>query len=136
PSVNLDNFQRSQATAQRRNAQQTVAGRIAETFHMVLAPVQATPPGGAEWSTAKVAGNDPLAVRAAKKLRHGAHLIPRLAPTSLRLELDKIPLWPGDHVEIRQLLEDFARYPYLPRLTNPSVLMEAIREGVRSMMWR
>ena len=34
----------------------------------------------------------------------------------LRMELDRIPLWRGDHVAVKQLVEDFARYLYLPRL--------------------
>ena len=27
-----------------------------------------------------------------------------------RLELDRVPLWRGDHVALRQVAEDFARY--------------------------
>jgi hypothetical protein len=27
------------------------------------------------------------------------------------MELDRIPLWRGDHVSVRQLVEDFASYP-------------------------
>jgi hypothetical protein len=37
------------------------------------------------------------------------------------MELDRAPLWRGDHVEIRQLVEDFARYLDLPRLAGPAV---------------
>jgi len=41
------------------------------------------------------------------------------------MELDRVPLWRGDHVAIKQLVEDFGRYLYLPRLAEPSVLIEA-----------
>jgi hypothetical protein len=51
------------------------------------------------------------------------------------MELDRVPLWRGDHVEIRQLVEDFARYLYLPRLVESSVLIAAIREGVSLLTW-
>jgi len=51
------------------------------------------------------------------------------------MELDKVPLWRGDHVEIRQLVEDFARYVYLPRLKDPSVLIRAVQEGVALPVW-
>ena len=34
----------------------------------------------------------------------------------------------GDHVTIKQLVDDFACYPYLPRLKDSSVLLGAIRE--------
>ena len=46
-----------------------------------------------------------------------------------------MPLWRGDHVAIKQLVEDFARYLYLPRLKEPAVLLEAIRDGLRLLTW-
>lgn len=46
-----------------------------------------------------------------------------------------MPLWRGDYVAIRQLVEDFARYLYLPRLKEPAVLLEAIRDGLRLLTW-
>jgi hypothetical protein len=60
-------------------------------------------------------------------------LVLNLAASSLRLELDKIPLWRGDHVAIRQLVEDFGRYHYLPRLRNSAVLLDAIQAGINSL---
>jgi hypothetical protein len=53
----------------------------------------------------------------------------------LRMWLDKIPLWRGDHVSIRQLVDDFARYTYLPRLKDTAVLLAAIRSGVAQLTW-
>ena len=41
-----------------------------------------------------------------------------------------MPLWRGDHVAIEQLVEDFARYLYLPRLENPSVLLGASKRAL------
>ncbi len=32
-----------------------------------------------------------------------------------RMELDRVPLWRGSHVAVKQLIEDFGRYLYLPR---------------------
>jgi hypothetical protein len=37
---------------------------------------------------------------------------------------------------VKQLVEDFARYPYLLRLKNPDVLIGSIREGVASVTWQ
>jgi hypothetical protein len=39
----------------------------------------------------------------------------------------QIRLWQGDHVTLKQLAEDFARYLYLPMLACPDVLVAAIR---------
>ena len=52
------------------------------------------------------------------------------AATRLRMELDRVPLWRGDHVSIKQHVEDFARYLYLPRLRDSTVLLNAISAGV------
>ena len=41
-------------------------------------------------------------------------LLTTLAGTLLRMEIDRVPLWRGNHVTVRQLVEDFACYPYLP----------------------
>lgn len=47
-----------------------------------------------------------------------------------------VPLWRGDHVAVKQLVEDFARYLYLPRLAGPEVLVQAIRDGLALLMWQ
>ena len=74
-------------------------------------------------------------MRASKKLRNDELLVASFAATRLRMELDRVPLWRGDHVAVKQLVEDFARYLYLPRLKEPAVLLEAIREGLRLLTW-
>jgi hypothetical protein len=51
------------------------------------------------------------------------------------MELDRVPLWRGDHVAVKQLIEDFARYLYLPRLKDSRVLLDAIRDGVTLLTW-
>jgi hypothetical protein len=83
----------------------------------------------------KLSGNEPLAVRAGKRLRNEEHLVMSLGSTILRKHLDEVPLWRGDHVAVKQLVEDFARYLYLPRLTSPEVLVKAIYDGVALLTW-
>jgi hypothetical protein len=77
-----------------------------------------------------LAGQEALAVRASRKLRNDEDLITGFAATRLRMELDRVPLWRGDHVAVKQLVEDFARYLYLPRLKDADVLLGAVRGGV------
>jgi hypothetical protein len=76
-----------------------------------------------------------LAERASKKLRNDELLVTVYGATRLRMELDGIPLWRGDAVSIRQLIEDYARYLYLPRLKNNEVLIGAIRDGLTMPSW-
>jgi hypothetical protein len=52
------------------------------------------------------------------------------------MELDRVPLWREDRdVSARQLVEDFARYLYLPRLRDATVLVGAIRDGLGLISW-
>jgi hypothetical protein len=51
------------------------------------------------------------------------------------MELDRVPLWRGNHVSVKQIAEDFARYIYLPRLRDSSVLLNAICDGVSGDTW-
>jgi hypothetical protein len=89
-----------------------------------------------EWQAIRLSGQDSLAIRASKKLRAEEFLVPNLAGSRLRMELDRVPLWRGDHVPVRQLAEDFARYVYLPRLRDPEVLTGAVQDGLGLLLWR
>jgi hypothetical protein len=81
------------------------------------------------WQTIRLSGNTGLAERASKKLKSDELLVLNFAASRLRIELDRVPLWRGNHVGIRQLVEDFGRYLYLPRLQTTNVLLNAIRAG-------
>jgi hypothetical protein len=83
----------------------------------------------------RLQGADALAVRAAKRLRNDGTLITQFGGIPLRMELDKIPLWRGEHVSVKQLAEDFAQYLYLPRLRDSHVLAQAIELGVGILTW-
>ena len=80
-------------------------------------------------------GHDALAVRASKKLRNDELLLTGFAGTRLKMELDRVPLWRNNHVAVKQLAEDFARYVYLPRLKDSSVLVGAVRDGLGLLTW-
>ena len=134
-TLNLDPHQVRQAEAQLKSEDGAVVGRLPEAYQWLLVPVQSTPEATVEWQALRLAGQDPLAVRTSKKLRSEELLIPALAGTRLRMELDRVPLWRGDHVEIRQLADHFARYLYLPRLAGPEVLIAAIQDGLGLLLW-
>lgn len=134
-TLNLDPQQVRQAETQRESAETTVKARLPECYQWLLVPEQKDPSAEITWQALRLQGDAGLAVRASKKLRGEELLLTTLAGTRLRLELDRIPLWRGDHVEIRQLAEDFARYLYLPRLKTPAILAEAVRDGVRLLTW-
>ncbi|MCA9235611.1 MAG: ATP-binding protein, partial [Planctomycetales bacterium] len=137
-SLNLDPFQSTQAESKRKTADETVAARIPETFQWLLVPVHRgdDPKAPIEWEELKLGnGGDSLAKRAIKKLTTEEHFFPALGSARLRLELDRVPLWRGNHVPLKQLCEDFARYLYLPRLRDQDVLLASIRDGIERLTW-
>jgi hypothetical protein len=134
-TLNLDPHQTKQAVSRKESAHSAVAARLPETYQWLIVPTQATTQANLEWQAFRLTGQDALAIRASKKLRNDELLISGLAASRLRLELDQVPLWRGEHVPIMQLTEDFARYLYLPRLRDTTVLTEAVRGGLGLLTW-
>ena len=134
-ALNLDPHQVTQASAQRDAANATVRARVPETYQWLLVPEQPSPEAAVSWKALRLTASGSLAERAGKRLLHEELLVADLGPTVLRLHLDGIPLWRGDHVEVRQLIEDFGQYAYLPRLANADVLASAVRAGVGLLTW-
>jgi hypothetical protein len=82
-----------------------------------------------------VSGPEALAVRVGKKLRNEESLIVEYSGIRLRMDLDRIPLWRGNNVTLKELWSDYSQYLYLPRLLNSGVLLDAVRSGVASTSW-
>lgn len=127
--LNLDQFGITQTETKLSQAADTVRQRINETFVWLLTPTQA--PGEREITLAavKVEGQGSLAERVTRKAERDNAVITVYGASNLRLELDRIPLWRGDHVSVSQVWDDFAKYPYLPRLKDVNVLLRAVADG-------
>ena len=134
-TLDLSPHQVKQAETQQTAADSAITARLPETYQWLLVPTQATPEAAVEWQASRLSGQDALAARVSKKLRSGEALITGFGPTLLRMELDRVPLWRGDHVAIKQLVEDFAQYLYLPRFRDSAVLLGAVRDGVALLTW-
>jgi predicted AAA+ superfamily ATPase len=134
-ALNLTPAQVRQAETQQQAANSTVTARLPEAYQWLLVPKQSTPSAPIEWEAIRLSGGEGLAVRAGKRLKHEELLVGALGSTMLRKHMDEVPLWRGDHVAVRQLIEDFARYLYLPRLTGPEVLTKAISDGLGLLTW-
>ena len=133
--LDLSPHQVKQAEIQKEAASGAVTARIPETYQWLLVPVQDRPDASMEWQAFRLSGQHPLAARASKRLKSDELLVTGFAATRLRMELDRVPLWRGDHVRIKQVVEDFARYLYLPRIGDPTVLLNAIRDGIALLTW-
>lgn len=133
--LDLSPFQVKQAETQLKAADSAATARLPETYHWLLVPEQMTPQAPVGWQAVKLGSSDALAVRVSKKLRSDETLVLSLGATILRKHLDDVPLWRGDHVAVKQLIEDFARYLYLPRIAGPEVLVQAMQDGVALLTW-
>lgn len=129
--LNLDAQQRKQVQAQLARTKTTVESRLQEAYTWLLVPYQPEAIGQIEWQATRISGQESFYERAARKLHQLEALIPAWAPKNLRMELDRFNLW-GDQkcVSLKQLWEYFARYCYLPRLLDESVLLQAVRDGI------
>ena len=133
--LDLPPHQVRQAESQQAAADSAVVARIIETYQWLIVPVQSSPQAALQWQAIRLAGQGSLAHRASRRMRNDELLITVFAGTRLRMELDRIPLWRGNNVSVRQLVDDFASYSYLPRLREPAVLLEAIRNGLSLLTW-
>ncbi len=137
--LNLGAFQSNQAKTRREHAEGAIKARIPETYSWLLVP-EPSEDGATDtkvsWREIRLQPvQEPLATRASRKLENDGLLITKYAGTNLRLELDKVPLWRGDSVSIKQLADDFAQYLYLPRLRDTDVLLAAVRDGIAALTW-
>jgi predicted AAA+ superfamily ATPase len=136
-ALNLDPSQVRQAETQKKAADSAVVARLPEAYQWLLVPIQTNPQDAVRIQPLRLnGGQDGLAARVCKKLKAEELFIPSLAGTRLRMELDRVPLWRGDHVLVSQLAEDFARYIYLPRLRGPEVLANAVADGLGLLLWQ
>jgi predicted AAA+ superfamily ATPase len=135
-TLQLTPFQKRQATTKRDEWDKTVAARIGETWVWAMAPHQPdSKRPGIEWAINRVSGQDPIATRAGKRFESDDVLLTQLGPRRLRTALDQFGLWRDqDHVEIKQLIADFATYLYLPRLRDRQLVIDAVRAAISQLV--
>lgn len=133
--LNLDAQQRRHAETQRKHFDEAVGQRIGETFVWMLTPRQEAGSVEVNWEQVRVTGVEPIPARVSKKLKVEEGLITEYAGARLRMDLDRIPLWKGDHINVKELYAYYAQYPYLSRLRDGRVLAAAIENGVSSLNW-
>lgn len=132
----LDRAQQKQAEESRDEHDNRVDQLLLEAYRWLFAPriPAENPTGEIEWNAQLLpadAGAAP-ALRAAKQMDGDGALISQWAPLHLKKLLDDL-LWQGnDHVSLRKVWEDLAKYPYMHRLRDEQVLLETVRQGARA----
>lgn len=135
-TLNLDNFQRTQAETKRDGTNKDVDHILWDTYQWLLIPTQPNPTGEIEWKETRLTGPESPITRASKKAVNEGDLLDVYAATNLRLEaLDRFLWRETNHIDLKRLWEYLAQYLYLPRFKNQTVLLNGISDGVTSTVW-
>jgi predicted AAA+ superfamily ATPase len=136
--LNLSPQQVRQVESNRSRSDETVASRIAQTYHWALVPEQPDPTRPPVITAEKSdGGTGLLADRVADKLTRAGLLAASVAARSIRLDLDQrlASVWGRGHVAVGELWSYYCRYPYLMRVRDRAVLEEGIRSTLTSFAW-
>ena len=133
--LNLDAAQNRETDNNLRRSNETVDMQMKEAYRWLLVPYidKDVDVKTVVWDRIQISGGteDIISV-AAKKMIQNESLISSWAPTTLLMELDNV-LWKDEEcIQIKKLWEYLCTYCYLPRLSDYSVLENAIRNGVNS----
>lgn len=132
--LNLDSIQTRQLQSSLTTADSDVSMRLCAAYSWLLVPtadLSAETPE-VSWTSERLSVGDSPVEAAVRRLRDDELVIARWAPALLRRELDRV-LWRGrDAVQVAQLWDMLCTYCYLPRLSDRSVLDDAIRAGLPS----
>ncbi len=135
--LDLSTQQRKQADEQHKRSDQTVSVRLQEAYCWLLVPTQEAEPGKEPkpltMEIIRMPGsNESHVIRASKKLRAAEQLITKWSPALLRMELDRWLWTDSPHVGMAKVWADLCKYCYFPRLRDADVLLQTVREGLRS----
>ena len=135
--LNLAPSQKKQAENRKNDAERRVAATLPEGYCWLLAPKKKSAAARVRWEEVRLrgGGDGPVAGAAGRAVREEL-LITSFGPSVLRQLLDSVPLWEGNHVDLRKLADYFAGLLELPRLAGPEVLAETITRGLGLLNWK
>ncbi|MDR0721305.1 MAG: DUF499 domain-containing protein [Treponema sp.] len=131
-ALNLDSAQQREVRDNIHHLEDTINNRLQEAYSWLILPVQdGTSP--VTWSVSRVSGLKNPVAKAAQKMKDDELLIDALSPKILSMEMSQCNLWKDrDHMQVRELWEDYTKYVYLHRIKNQSVLFRTLEIGITS----
>lgn len=135
--LNLDDYQRNQASTMADRTSEAIDLRLAETYQWALVPRQPDPVGPVSLEAVRLDAQGSVAQRVARKLVNEGALLVQYPPQMLRSTLDGTlaSLWEDGHVSVNELWSAFARYIYLPRLRDQEVLVATVEAAPALTSW-
>ena len=127
-SLNLDQHNIKLATSRVKQAVQNVSDSIREAYKWILVPHQEPGSADIELEAILMNGDGTLTARVTKKADAGEFVVRNYSPSLLRMEINRLNLWKDkSHVPVDTLVGYFTQYVYMPKVTNPKVVFDAIR---------
>jgi hypothetical protein len=136
--LGLAKQQATQAVTRRDDADKAVTLRITDAYHWAIVPVQPQPDRPVTLDVLRADGaKDRLAERASDKLCQSDLLRTVQGARSIRYDLDNrlSNIWQEGHIQVGELWDYYCRYPYLPRLSERSVLDSGILGVTEELTW-
>lgn len=127
---NLTQSDLTRAQDKATEANQTLDTRLREAWKWIIYPYQATAHEDVQFQATKLNSQDRLFDRIQKKLEGDNVLFSTLGPQTLNKKLESFIWHDYPHLKTKDLLEYHDRYIYMPRLTDKSVLKEAIQSAI------
>ena len=131
--LNLDGAQVRETQNNLTRSNDTVEMRLKETYCWLLVPFidQYEDMKTIQWEISDIGGgSDTIVTKASRKMLQGEQIITKWAPALLQMTLDDLLWKDSNDISIKKLWEYLSTYCYLPRLSNFSVLEEAICQGL------
>ena len=129
---NLTPSDQRQAASRQQEHDKGVEAQLGTAYTFLLTPYLqegASGPPTIAFDEERLGSDGPLMERVTKKLVNSGKLTRSFGGLLLEMQLRK--LWAGKpHLPVKKVLEYFAQYLYLERLSSPEVLLSAIREGL------
>jgi predicted AAA+ superfamily ATPase len=131
-NLNLDNAQQREVKDSIKHVETAVQDRLQEAYSWLIIPVQdSTNP--ITWSVSRISGSQNPVLKAAQKMKDDESLIDAISPKILSMDMSRFNLWKDkNHIQVRELWENYTKYVYLHRLKNQSVLFKTLEAGIKS----
>jgi predicted AAA+ superfamily ATPase len=135
--LNLNPHQAEQAENRKKSTDNTIEMLLDRAYKWLIIPEQTDPHQPIDLQELKIPeGQDSPILRASRKLIHEEYLLVNYAPSRLVGDVLTEYVWKNqDRIDLKQLWEYLASYPYMPRLKNADVLLAAAKAGVYAIEW-
>ena len=130
--LNLDVQQTREVEQQRARADEDLNRAVVEGYRWVLVPDGKVKD---QWTFSRLGGHENQLAKAAFDKLLGEGIADRWGWVLLQGELDQWFWKESAHLSVADLWTSYAKYTYLTRLSGPSVLEQAIRDGAEHKAW-